>query len=83
MNRKLLVGILILLAVGNIGTLIATGILFTDANTANSASTTTLNTRTDLTAVLSTTVIPRIHHQYKVELSISMGSCVNPYGKVC
>ena len=83
MNRKLLVGFLILLAVGNIGTLLAMGLLSQDAGTSSSANTTTLNAAAGLTPVVSTTVTPRIHQHYKVGLSISLGDCVNPYGISC
>lgn len=83
MNRKLLVGVLITLAVANIGTLMATGILSLDQGVSNSSNTITLDGATGLTAGLSTTILPRIHQHYKVDLTVSLGNCVNPYGRAC
>ena len=84
MNRKLLVGLLLVLAVAPVGTLMATGFLSPDAGSPNQTNaTTTLTATTGLAATVSTTVLPRVHQHFKIDLTISLGDCINPYGKAC
>ena len=78
MNRKLLVGVLISLAVSNVfGTLFAIGLLSLDSSPTNAANMiTTLGATTDLTATVSTTISRgTLHHHYTENLSAGLGGC--------
>ena len=85
MNRKLLVGVLIALAVSNVfGTLLAIGVLSPTASPPNSANMITLTATTAITVAVSTKVMPEtLHHHYTEDLSVSVGGCANPSVTVC
>ena len=81
MNRKILVGVLIALAVTNVVvTLVAAGFL----NPSNSENKMALDVTVGLAAGVSTTVTRGgTHHHYVEVLSVSLGGCAVPSGTAC
>ncbi|HYY90419.1 MAG TPA: hypothetical protein VE955_00360, partial [Candidatus Dormibacteraeota bacterium] len=79
MNRRILVGVLISLAVSNVfGVLFAVGVLSLTPDNSNFITTMTLNETTILTASMSTTVTRgTLHHHYTEDLTISLGGCAD------